>query len=339
MRTFLTAVDASPGQIPERGRIVRSIVVAVLVTVLLASAATLWAGFDGARSAVTRIGAVLFITGTGAASLAYLIRFARWEVILRALGHRLPVALGIRVYLAGLALTCSPGKLGETVRSGLLLERGVPVAQSIGAFLADRAGDVLGVLALAAAGSAYIGGGAGWAAAVVAGLLAISLAVAAGMRHRGVVASHPGPVREGWRAKAFQVALPIEAWAQIWTPGRVAVYSGAAFAAFGIQALVFAAYVDAVGGTVPVARSVEIFATSILFGAATMIPGGLGAMEAALVWRLDQEGVPFAPALAAALAARVSTLWFGTLVGAAALATFTGRRASPGAPASGSRAP
>jgi glycosyltransferase 2 family protein len=337
MRAFPDAIDGGRGSFPERGRIIRGIVLTVIVAVALASAATVWAGFDAAREAVRRIGLGLFATGTCVASVAYLIRFARWELILRALGHRLPAGFGFRAYLAGLAMTCSPGKLGETVRSGLLLEQGVPVAHSLGAFLSDRAGDVIGVLALAAVGSAWLGGG-GWASAGAMGLVAISIAVAAGVRHRGGLPSTSDPA-QGWRARAMQLARPLEAWARIWTPGRVVMYAGVAFAAFGIQALVFAAYVDAVGGGISVALSVEIFATSMLFGAATLLPGGLGAMEAALVWRLEREGVPFAPALAAALAARVSTLWCGTLLGTAALSSFARRGSTEPVSTTGTRIP
>jgi len=339
MRSSIAAPGASPDALPDHSRIVRNIILAALVTVVLVSAAALWGGLDGARGAVTRIGAVLFVLGTCVASLAYLVRFARWSLILRKLGHRVPAYPGLRAYLAGLALSCSPGKLGETVRSGLLLGHGVPVSHSVGAFLADRAGDVLGVIALAALGAAAAGSGSGWASVAGGVLLATSLGVAAAFRRHGFETASTDATHPHWPVQVRRLARPVEAWAQVWTPVRVLQYAGAAVAAYGLQALVFAAYVDAVGGGISIGRCVEIFATSTLFGAATMIPGGLGAMEAALVWRLGQEGVAFGPALAAALAIRVSTLWFGTLIGASALATFAGRRVRPDSTPTGDPTP
>jgi uncharacterized membrane protein YbhN (UPF0104 family) len=53
-----------------------------------------------------------------------------------------------------------------------------------------------------------------------------------------------------------------------------------------------------------------------------MIPGGLGATEAALVYQLMQAGMPFADAVAAAIAIRISTLWFAILLGILSLLTF-----------------
>jgi uncharacterized protein (TIRG00374 family) len=65
-----------------------------------------------------------------------------------------------------------------------------------------------------------------------------------------------------------------------------------------------------------------IFASATLIGAASMIPAGLGAMEAALVYQLMAFGVGAPDAIAVAIATRVSTLWCGLLVGSIALLSF-----------------
>ncbi len=98
-----------------------------------------------------------------------------------------------------------------------------------------------------------------------------------------------------------------------------------AVAAYGIQALVFAFYVQTIGGAVSAADCVRIFAVAMLLGAASMLPGGLGATEAALVYQLNQAGMVMSDAVAAAIALRLSTLWFAILLGVAALLTFAGR--------------
>ena len=64
---------------------------------------------------------------------------------------------------------------------------------------------------------------------------------------------------------------------------------------------------------------VLIFVQATLFGAASIIPGGLGATEAALVFQLVERGVSDGIAMSLAISIRLVTLWVGMLIGAAFL--------------------
>jgi uncharacterized membrane protein YbhN (UPF0104 family) len=124
---------------------------------------------------------------------------------------------------------------------------------------------------------------------------------------------------------AITVARP---WAALWTGWRPAAFAGLAVAAYGVQSLVFAAYVARVAPQISTTDCVMIFSSATLIGAASLVPGGLGAMDSALVWQLQSRGVAMPEALAAALATRVSTLWLAWLVGFGALLSFVGQRPS-----------
>jgi uncharacterized protein (TIRG00374 family) len=89
-----------------------------------------------------------------------------------------------------------------------------------------------------------------------------------------------------------------------------------------MQALVFAVYVNMLWPASDVLRSVCTFATSALVGAATLIPGGLGATEITMIGMLSADGMPIADATAATVAMRIVTLWFGILIGVSCLASF-----------------
>ena len=69
----------------------------------------------------------------------------------------------------------------------------------------------------------------------------------------------------------------------------------------------------------PVADCVLIFVQATLFGAASMLPGGLGAMEAALVFQLIERGAGEGVAVSLAIAIRLVTLWLGMSIGGLAL--------------------
>jgi uncharacterized membrane protein YbhN (UPF0104 family) len=318
-----------------RGHWIRALVVFVGIGAALYLGAVVVSGAHETRAALAKLGWPLAAAGTAAASVAYLVRFARWHWIIRRLSARVPWPLNLRVYMAGLALTSSPAKIGETLRSLLLLERGVPVHRSLGAFLADRGADVIGMAALGAVAGVIAG-----QRASVLGVICIALYVS--------TVGGAWAIRRGWLTRlpalfgapasrlgrmTSAALLPASSWAALWSWRSSLAFSAAALVAYGIQALVFAAYVQALGADVGIARCVEIFASAMLLGAASMIPGGLGATEAALVYQLTQAGMPFADAVAAAIAIRLSTLWFAILLGILCLVTFirSGAVASAGA--------
>lgn len=283
-----------------------------------------WSGSEQTWDALRRIGGVVTVLGTLIASCAYLIRFARWHVLLAAMGHRLPMTEHLRIYLSGLSLNMTPGKLGETIRTALLLPRGVRASQSLAAFLADRLSDVLGV--------ALLGVAAGWvtglrdlllSAIFVIGLLGTML-----LRRVVRSADWLRPLAHGRSqsrlARAMRALhMPLVEWTELWIAPRVGFCVALAALAYGLQGLVFHAYAVAVGVELPMATSLFIFASSTLIGAASLIPGGLGAMEAALIYQLVEAGASRGQALAATLAIRLSTLWTGMLLGSLMLLTFS----------------
>jgi len=101
----------------------------------------------------------------------------------------------------------------------------------------------------------------------------------------------------------------------VWRGVRVILYVALAMLAYGIQAVVFAVYVERLWSEADWMASLQIFATATLAGAASMMPGGLGAMELALIAQLSAAGMPLTSATAAAIAVRAVTLWFAVLLG------------------------
>jgi glycosyltransferase 2 family protein len=294
------------------------------VAVVIYLGLLVWSGAAQSLESIKQLGVWTAALGTTVASLAYLVRFVRWQAVLSWLGHRLDIAFNLRVYLSGLAVTTSPGKLGETLRSLLLLPRGVPLSASLAAFFTDRLSDVAGVAAIVVVAAALQGGRAPIFEAIVVAVIAGGWMAAVAVRRRGKEITQTAAAR--WpRAGRWLSSMiaPARCWASVWTVGRSLACATAAFVAFGLQALVFAAYVQQLDASVPIERSVQIFASATLIGAASMIPAGLGAMEAAAVYQLIDAGMSTADAVAVAIAHRLSTLWFGMVIGVGCLLSLS----------------
>ena len=309
-------------------RMMRALVLFVGGGVLLYLAAIFWVGWKDTAAALSALGVDTLLIGASLASTSYLWRFARWEYALRRFGYTVPKWRHLLIYMSGLALSVSPGKSGETFRSALLLQHGVRVSHSLAAFIVDRATDVLGVCLLGLAAAQIAGQHLAWAWGLTFVLLLLGSCAFAHLLAHPCSGTWWGRLGSSWRwlpVKGGQAVL--ESWAFIWTLQRIASFSCVAMVSYGTQALVFAWFCHVAGTGLPAADCVLIFVQATLFGAASMLPGGLGAMEAALVLQLTGRGIDYGVAVSLAIAIRLVTLWVAMTLGA--LSLFSASRQRP----------
>jgi len=69
------------------------------------------------------------------------------------------------------------------------------------------------------------------------------------------------------------------------------------------------------GADVTFLNAVFVFSFSIIVGAISMLPGGLGSTEATIVILLKALGVDLDTALAATAIIRITTFWFAVAIG------------------------
>jgi len=98
-------------------------------------------------------------------------------------------------------------------------------------------------------------------------------------------------------------------------PRRTLLLFGGSLGVTAAQAFVFVACCEAVGVRPPVLTAIAVFLAGSALAAAAPTPGGLGALEAALVAGLGQIGVASAPAIAAVLLSRIIGYWLPVLPG------------------------
>jgi len=301
-------------------RMLRWLVLFVLLGAALSIGGMIWSGWEEVSRALARLSGLLLVGAAIVASMAYVIRFGRWHMALRCLGHRVPHGTNLAIYLSGLALTTSPGKLGETIRSLFLLPMGVPLAKSLGAFVADRLSDVLGVCLLGAAAGLLARGSLNIVGVMMGVVVVGSFAFCQLVRSPSMFASAMVFASRWGFAPGRLAVEALAQWAQIWTLRNVTWFTLLAALAYGIQAAVFTVLCTVLSLTLQPAVALEIFVNATLLGAASMVPGGLGTMEASLVFQLMAQGAEKADAVAIAIATRCVTLWCGVFIGLVAFA-------------------
>lgn len=251
----------------------------------------------------------------GLSLVNYALRLARWEVFTRRLGLPVPALNNAVYYVAGFAMTVTPGKVGEALRLWLLRRgHGCRYEHGAGLLIADRLSDAGALMLLCLLGLSAFAGQA-WTAAVAA--LVISLLTLLFLRPGAMLAL------VGWAYGR------LGRWPRLFARLRTAlrhtgrlgswrVYGGTlALATLGWLAEATALHWLLVEFGVPVAleQSVFVFTFAMLAGTAAMLPGGLGGTEVSMVGLLAAVGVGLDAAIAATAVVRITTLWFAVALG------------------------
>lgn len=283
-----------------------------LLTFVLGGWAPVWAAF--ARIDVDTLAALLALN---LASLA--LRFLRWQMYLRALGHRVPWWPHLRMYLAGFAFTLTPGNAGEAVRTVFLKRHGVDYTAGLAAQFSERLSDLAALLLLGAVGLGQFPQLRPALFAAAAALALTLLVLVQGHwieRWGGGAATRRGRL---WRLIRHTGQLIVQARRCHSLP-LLLLALALGVIAWVTEALVLYRILQAFGEAILLRTAVFGEAAAILAGGLTVLPGGLGGAEATLAALLVFAGVTAPNALAATTLFRLATLWFTVGIGLLALA-------------------
>jgi len=251
----------------------------------------------------------------GLSLLNYVVRAWRWLVLSSFLGFRVPPLRNVLYYLAGYALTSTPGKAGEAVRLWFLKAgHGVPYARSMALMLADRALDMWAVAILVLACFADFSSHLWQVLVVVAIIVAVSLPIVFPRLLSPVLGLglRLAPQRRRLWAKARRAMRAMAELSHWRTYGLTLVPSVAGWAAEGLALYLLLRFF---GAEVSALNAIFVFSFSMIVGAGSMLPGGLGSTEVTAVVLLRALGVDFDAAVASTALVRVTTFWFAVGIG------------------------
>ncbi|HLI52601.1 MAG TPA: lysylphosphatidylglycerol synthase transmembrane domain-containing protein [Thermomicrobiaceae bacterium] len=257
----------------------------------------------------------------------YLLRFLKWQLYLRWLDidHGLPILSSLGIFLSGLSMGITPGKVGEFLKAYLLRRANdTPVSVSAPIIVADRVTDGLAMMALAAVGLVAVS--YGWQALVALAVLAVI--VLSLIRRRSLMfrlfARFERVPRLGRRMQAIHTLY--ESIYLLLCPKNLLAATGIGFVSWGCECIAFFLVLLGLGFTATphlFVTAVFILAAATLIGTLSMLPGGLGAAEASvaglLLLLVKSPLMNHDLAAAATLLIRFCTLWFGVLLGLLAL--------------------
>jgi glycosyltransferase 2 family protein len=291
--------------------LVRALALGVGVYMVLA----VFSDFGELREALGGFDYALIPAILGLVLLSYAGRFFRWLYYLRILKFSVPLGTNAAIFAAGLSMTISPGKLGEVLKSVFVRQSsGAPIARTAPAVVAERATDGTGMVAWGFLG-AFSLGLSPWTMLAFLAVAVFGIAVLRSERlslwAERVLSRLPLLERLAPHLRDFHGASN-----ELLGTGPLLVGTLISFCAWGLECL--GVYLCVVGMGVDQAflLVVFVFAVSSLLGVLSMLPGGIGAVEAGLaVQFVALAGLSRGLAGALTFLIRLATLWFATLIG------------------------
>ena len=293
----------------------RNLVLAIALGAAAFLAISLLSDFGALSSALAGFDLALIPAILGLVSLSYAGRFVRWLYYLNVLKVSVPLGQNAAIFAAGLSMTISPGKLGEVMKSVFVRQAsGAPIARTAPAVVAERATDGTGMVLWGFIGAFALNLSPFWIF-VFLGVAILGIAVLRSRRlsllAERVLLKLPLLDRLAPHLHAFHGASN-----ELLGARPLAIGTAISFLSWGLECL--GVYLCAVGleANTGFLMVVFVFAVSSLLGVLSMIPGGIGAVEAGLALQFSRlAGMSSGLAGALTLVIRLAALWWATLIG------------------------
>ncbi len=313
-------------------QLLRKALLGIVLGVLLYAAAVLYLDADEIGATLRDYAWSGVLAALALSSANYALRFVKWELCLGWLDIRAPgpgnapdLSRGrsALIYMAGLSMSVTPGKVGEVLRSVLLRSgNGVSGSRTAPIVLADRLTDLIALIVLSLVGIArnrdYL--------PVVAITLALVLGAVVVLGSPRFLRSVFGLISKlGLDAVTTRAEKILDSSSVLMRLRPLLMLSAISVVGWSLECLGYYFVLTGFSG-VDATPLVCLFlwSSTTLIGAVSFMPGGLGATEGSLAILASRMvgGVNAPIALASTILIRACTLWFAVLIGGISLAIF-----------------
>ncbi len=253
--------------------------------------------------------------------LNYYIRFERWEYYLRIIGIKLPRRVSFSIFVGGMIMSITPGKVGELLKSYLLKEYNqTSVHVSAPVILVERLGDFISLLIVAMFGAVYFGIGG----EIVLITLIIFGAFLFGLSYRPFAEPIIHFISKLKFLNKFseKILVAYDHSYKLLRPFPLFSMLILASVAWGFEALGLYFILKIFHTDVSFFWSLFVYSFSTIIGGLLLLPGGIGPTEGSLTFLLVRSKISLNIAFVSTFLIRVATLWFAIFLGIFGLLYF-----------------
>lgn len=287
----------------------------LLASILVATAVFAFGELKTMVETIGKISPGVVLGCLGLSLVNYGARALRWHLYTRGLGLGVSLPRDTLYYVAGFAMTVTPGKIGEALRLWFLRRgHGHGYERTLALIAADRIADATALVLIALIGIALLQASV-VAIAPMAVITLIAVFLAVRPRYLAIMVGWGYGVVRRWPRLFGRLRIAVKQLAKLGSPWRLMAALLLSLVGWFAEVIQVWWVVRALGGAIDIWGAAVAFAVSMVLGSATMLPGGLGGTEIGMVALLTQRGVSFEIAVTTTALVRVTTLWFSVALG------------------------
>jgi len=245
-------------------------------------------------------------------------RYIKWNYYLKKVNICISRKDNMLIFASALAMTVTPGKIGELLKSYLIKERyNIPISQTVPLVMTERLTDVFSMVILASFGALTYNYGRRVLLLITLCIL-IFVCIVQSPKIIDKIINSLGKIKfikkylvniKNFYRNTY-IILKIK-------PLLFAIIIG--IFSWSFEGIMIFFILKAMNTEILLLTSIFIFSFSSVVGAISMLPGGLFIAEGSMFSLLLLKGIPKDIAIVTTIITRFSTLWLGVLIGIIAL--------------------
>lgn len=253
--------------------------------------------------------------------LSLILKFVRWHIFVKQLEIKIDLINSVLIFLSGLIMSISPGKVGELLKSYLLKDRfNIPKSKTFPVILAERISEFISLVIVTIIGifiynfdisKIFI--------PIVLIILIFVLFLNQSLKDRLLQYLSRSSFL---KSRINKIDLFHSSIIELFKPIifiKVQIISLFAWLA---EFYAFYIIVSIFDENITYYFATFVYSISMIIGAISMLPGGIGTTEASLVYQLIKTGILESSAITVTFVIRIVTLWFSVLLGFVAYLIF-----------------
>lgn len=250
---------------------------------------------------------------------SWLFLFLRWNLLLKNSNVSIPQKESFKIYFAGFALAVTPIKFGELIKSQIMKTKfNVPHKTTSSLVLVERIYDLAGAIAVSFIGIWLIGIG-GYIIAVALLILILIFLIISSRRIFEKFVDLVGKIKFAQKftqplSNSYEI-IRASTRRKIFVTAIITTSAYWLLESLGVYFILVALDINGLSYL----NVVSTYTSSLILGAASFVPGGIGVTEGSLIGLLNYQGVEIAETFMLVVLIRVFTLWYSVAIGFIAL--------------------
>lgn len=257
----------------------------------------------------------------GLVVFSWIISYSRWNILLKNQNIHIPHSLNFQIFLVGGALGITPGKIGELFKSQILKEKfNIPRTKTAPLFIVEKFLDLVSAMIVTLIGIWFIPE-IGYLAIVGLMISVLLFKILTSKKFFNQTLNFLNKIK--FLKKYLE---PLSSSHEILSK---TLYSKKMFLLLILSFFYWiiigcAAFfvIEGFGFSIgSILNIISTYSSSLVIGALSFIPGGIGIAEGSLIGLLTFQGIDISEAIVIVVVIRIFTLWFSTITGFIALKT------------------